>query len=299
VQDGLAALRANDFATAYKSFTAADRLYHAPTTLLGVARSSAGLGKLVAAEEAYNRLVREPLPPNPPEAFVNAVEDGRKELAALTPRIPFVIINVTGATDARVMLDGEPLSSGALGLKRPVDPGKHVIAATANGYAPARQEVTTVEKVTTPVAVNLVMTPLAAPPPSASAPPPVPTTSASAPPPSQDETGSSSSGRTTATYVAFGVGGAGLVVGVIGGVLALGKKSDLDSQCTNGHCPESASSTHDSYKTMGLVSTIGFVAAVAGGGVGLTLMLTAPKDSSAAYVAPMIGFNTFGVRGAF
>jgi len=81
--------------------------------------------------------------------------------------------------------------------------------------------------------------------------------------------------------VAFGVGGAGLVVGAITGIIALGKAGDLKDQCTAGKssCPPTAQSDIDSYKSVGTISTIGFIVAGVGGVAGVVLLLTAPKDN--------------------
>lgn len=299
VGEGLKALRAGDFAAAYRAFSSADKLYHAPTTLLGVARAQAGLGHLVAAQEAYNRLVREELPPNPSEAFVNALADGKKELAALTPRIPTVVIEVRGPSEPEVTLDGELVSSGALGFKRPVDPGKHVVVARAAGYGSAQREFTAVEGKAAPESVTLTMTrdgsAVSAPAPGAS--------SGAAVPGGGTPGGPSEPGRRevpTASYVAWGVGGAGLVVGVVAGVMAMSKKGELDDACRGSRCPPSASSIHDAYTTRGLVSTIGFVTAVVGGGAGAALYFMAPGERQTGLrVAPVVGLGSFGLQGAF
>ena len=313
VGDGLKALRAKDYEAAFRAFSSADKLYHAPTTLLGVARSQAGLKHLVAAQEAYNRLIREPLPPNPPEAFVNAFEDAKKELAELTPRVPTVVIQVKGPTEPQVTIDGEQVSVGALGFKRPVDPGRHVVAVNAGGYLPAKTEFSATEGKGEPESVTITMvaggTPVAsasasAPRPLASAPVTtgVPAVSASPPPfvPPPPPPAATGDGVPTAAYIGWGVGGAGLVVGVVAGVLAMGKKSDLDVACQGNHCPASAGSTHDSFRTLGLVSTIGFAAAIVGGGVGTAFFFTAPREPRAGLtVSPTVGLGSVGFRGAF
>lgn len=67
------------------------------------------------------------------------------------------------------------------------------------------------------------------------------------------------------TYVALGVGVAGLATGVVAGALALGGKSDLDSRCSQDQCPPSARGDLDTLKTESTISTIGLVV----GGVGL------------------------------
>ena len=85
----------------------------------------------------------------------------------------------------------------------------------------------------------------------------------------------------TLAFVAFGVGGAGLVVGGITGLLALGKSGDLKDKCgaDKNACPADSQSDIDSYKSMGTISTIGFIVAGVGGATGLVLLLTAPSGS--------------------
>jgi hypothetical protein len=76
-------------------------------------------------------------------------------------------------------------------------------------------------------------------------------------------------------YAAFGVGAVGIVVGTITGILASGKKGDLDDACVNKVCPASQQDTIDSGKTLGTVSTVGFVVGAVGAVAGLVLYLTA------------------------
>jgi hypothetical protein len=105
--------------------------------------------------------------------------------------------------------------------------------------------------------------------------------------------------------VAFGVGGAGLLVGGITGFLAMGKKSDLDKVCTNGTCPPSAQSDLDSYHSMGMISTIGFIVAGVGAAAGVVLLVTQPKNpppqaaTTKLQVTPYVGLGSVGAIGRF
>ena len=88
---------------------------------LGLARANVGLGKLVSAQEIYIRLVHDQLAPNSPSVFVDAVENARKELAALTPRIPSIILQVSGAPSPKVTLDDGEVPAAALAIRcRPI-----------------------------------------------------------------------------------------------------------------------------------------------------------------------------------
>jgi hypothetical protein len=104
------------------------------------------------------------------------------------------------------------------------------------------------------------------PPPPAAAPPPPPP----APPPTSEP-------DRMPAYVAFGVGGVGLVTAVITGIVANGKYQDAKDHCSP-HCSDSDVSPA---KSMALVSTIATGVAIVGAGVGITLFLTSSSSGSA------------------
>jgi hypothetical protein len=79
-------------------------------------------------------------------------------------------------------------------------------------------------------------------------------------------------------YVAFGVGGLGLIVGTVAGIVASNKESALD--CPNLRCPVSEHDDLDSARSMALVSTVGFAVGAVGAGAGLVLLLTAGSSET-------------------
>jgi hypothetical protein len=314
--DGYEALKKNDYAGAADRFKRADSLYHAPTITLGLARAQAGLGKLVSAQELYSRVVHEPLPSNASTAVTKAVEDARHELEALSPRVPSVIINVKGTDAPKVTLDGIDVPSAALGVKRPVDPGKHVIKATAAGFAPGEATVSLLEGKTESITIELkpgqgtsappvvVALPVGTPPPAkpAESTPALGDTSPAGPAP--DHVEAKGSTQKTLGFVILGVGAAGLLVGGVTGGLALGKHGDIMKSCPEGHCPPdqkaSIQPAIDSYNSMRTISTIGFIAGGALAATGVVLMLTAPKaKTTQAAITPIVGFGFVGANGTF
>lgn len=123
-----------------------------------------------------------------------------------------------------------------------------------------------------------------APPPPPPAPPPAATTAPPAPPPAATTTPPPPPPAPPQTkpnylpaYVAFGVGGAGVVTAVITGILANGKYQDAKDSCSP-HCTDAQIA---SAKSLALVSTIATGVAVVGAGVGLTLYLTSSSSKSA------------------
>lgn len=299
--EGDAALANKDFKTAEDKCKRADQLFHAPTLMLCLARGQAGNGHLVAAQESYNRILREGAPPGSPPAFVKAVEDARKEVDEVSSRIAQVVVQVTGADNPTVTLDDQPFSNAALGVKRPVDPGDHVVKATAPGYKPGEAHFNVVEAGDANASIELQKDPNAvvAPPPGANP----GQGGATEPPP--DTTSGGGSTQKTLGYAALGVGAAGVVVGSIFGVLAISAHGSLADSCQNGTCDPSKDGDVSSYHTKGLVSTIGFIVGGVGLAGGAVLILTAPKSHSevhigqGTYISPYLGPGSAGITGKF
>jgi hypothetical protein len=308
-QQAQAAHEAGDYAQSEKLWAAAQKLYPvAPTLTLGLARAQAKLGKVVAAQESYNRIIREwGNHASPPPAFKDAVEQARAEVGAVSARVANVVITVDGPPDPEVTVDGVRLPPAALGLRRPVDPGKHTVRATAEGYEPTEATFSVAEGASAEARLKLE----AADGSVASADPgATPGAAPDAPGPEQAEPKRGSTNKTLA-IVAFGVGGAGLVLGAVTGLLAMGKHGDLEAQCAGSVCPPSAQSDLDSYQTMGTLSTLGFITAGVGAAAGAVLWFTAPKQTGAAAssryatertkptVVPYLGVGAAGVTGRF
>ncbi len=308
-QDGQQALDNKDFATAEDRFRRADKMVHAPTLMLGLARALSAEGKFVEAQEAYNRIVRDGLAPNAPDAFKRALDDAKKEVDAVSAKVGAVVITVKAAggtdiPDPQVILDEHPINSASLGVRRAVDPGAHVLRASAEGYKPAEVKFTVVQgaSIDEPLMLEKDLTvPVAASPTA----PPVPVSASTLAASDTGAPGSPSKARKILPWVAFGVGGAGLVVGGLTGILAMGKHSTLSTNCPSGNCGTDQQSALDSYHTLGTVSTIGFIVAGVGGAAGAVLLLTQPKGDSAAPAAaglrivPVVGLGSLGAAGSF
>lgn len=286
-EEGQDALEKKGWAVAADRFRRADAIVHAPTLLLGLGRAQVGLGRLVAAHETLSRIVREGVAPGAPPVFAVAVADAARDLDSLARRIPTLIIVVKGARAPSVTIDGAVVPAAALGARRPVDPGKHVIRATAEEHAAGEATVTLVEGKAEVVTIELatLVTPLSA------APPPL----------SPNAARSSLSGQQVGGIVALGAGAAGLVLGAVTGGLAVSRQRTLAGKCDGASCPASAQADIDAYHTMGLVSTVGFVAGGVAAAGGVILLLTAPKARPPldARIAPVVGPGYLGFEGRF
>ncbi|HZO13910.1 MAG TPA: PEGA domain-containing protein, partial [Polyangiaceae bacterium] len=137
--DGHKALKAEDYATASELFERAEAMYHAPTTLLGLARARVGMGKLLPAYETYQRILSERLPGSPPPAYAKAIADAQAESAALEPRLAALVVSVSGAPNASVAIDGKVIETDD---QHYVEPGEHQVTAIARGFLDAKISVT-------------------------------------------------------------------------------------------------------------------------------------------------------------
>ncbi len=286
-REGFEAQQHGQYAIAADRFTRAEALVHAPTLLLGLARAQVGLSRLLEAQETYQRILREPVAPNAPAAFAKALEESKRELAALAPRLGWVTIQVGGATSPTVTLDDIAVPVAALGVRRACDPGAHWVKASAPGFAPAESTFVLVEG--GEQTVTLAMDPL----PQARAAASGLVESASPTP------ATSTSTSTPLAIVSFGVGAAGVITGAVTGIVAASKHASLmnGGSCSkSGVCSSNESGAVATYRTIANVSTVAWIVGGAGAAAGLAFVLTAPKSSPvAAYVGPM----NVGVVGTF
>lgn len=297
-QEGVKLADAGNCEEAIDRLSRAEKIFHAPSTQARLGECQVKVGKIVAGTETLNRVVRETLAQNAPQAFKDAQERAKAVLAEAKPKIAKLKIAVAAPPEAKlvVTVDGETLPLANLNMNRPVDPGEHVVEASAPGYLKASGKVTLAEGGVDSLALTLEVDPNA---PKAG--PENIATARESTAPAATETPSKSTYRMPA-YVAFGVGGAGLLIGGIFGAVALGKKDDLTAQCPNKICPSAAAQdTIDSGKSSGTVATVGFVFGAIGitTGVVLLVMDRGASKPTARTIRPVVGLGQAGVSGSF
>jgi hypothetical protein len=312
---GQAAFDQKRWADALDLFTRAESLVHSPVHLLYKARALVQLGRLVEARETYVEVTREPAPATPSPALTKSQDAAHDELAALQPRLANVLIKVVGpgAADAVVTIDGTKLPSALVGISSPVDPGTHKFQATGQGVQSDVAALILKEGGSETVSLELKPAPgvvapgaLVAPPVGALATPNGTTTAAPGPDlsPAPAHHGS---GLRIGSYVAFGVGAAGLAVGTVFALTAKSKYDDANALCKSFPCDLTRaqndqrtkfSKDGDSAKTLSLV---GFIAGGVGIAAGATLFVLSNKKSEAAQaeVHPWIGLGSVGLGGKF
>jgi hypothetical protein len=291
--EGVTLFQNGDYAGASEKLERAFAALKAPTLGLWSARALAKQGKLLSASERYLEITR--LEPAGDVAVQKQAQaDAVQEQSELLPRIPAVVINVDGAPpdEVELTLDGAVVPSALIGVRRPVDPGKHELKARSKS-GDAVASVSVEEGETKQVALKLAL-------------PGTDSTRDSAagvreqPSPSDALPEKHGSIQRTLGWVSLAVGGAALAAGGVTGGMALGKKSSLSDDCRNNLCPPPVHGEVDSYNSLRTVSTVAFAAGAVAGAAGIVLLLTAPSSGNAGLRAgAYIGLGNVGVQGVF
>jgi hypothetical protein len=240
-------------------------------------------------------------------------EKAQANKSELEPKIPFLLIRSAAASGTAITLDDKPVDGAMLDLPLPIDPGPHVVAASAAGKKPWRQTLEAPSHKTeifvqVPVLQDqLPATPASEPPsvPEAKA-PPVPTPPA-APVSSADQTEPGDAppgGISPLVWVGFGLAGVGAVVGGITGGLTLSKAGEVKDNCVESFCPPEQEDALSSATTLANVTNV--MLAVGGVGLGLGVIGLAMSDfgegggqADAAQLEVFVGPSSGGIRGRF
>lgn len=301
---GIEDYQAGRHAEAHEKLERAYKLNPVPSLGLWSARAAAQVGKLVLASERYRAVTRTELGPKAPDAFKEAVRDAAQELPEVEARIPRLTVQVEGAepNQVEVSIDGGKISSATLGMALPIDPGQHEIVGR-RGEQEVKEIAVVPEK-----ARQLVTLRFEGPPVAGTTPAALPVSPKEEKPeqvepkPGADAGASSSGSPSPLTWVAFGVGAVGLGLGVVTGLMAQSKESDLKDECPNDQCPPELHSDVDSMNQLATLSTIGFIVGGVGLAAGGVLLFTSGGNDGGdtkAGVRGYVGFGSVSLAGRF
>jgi hypothetical protein len=140
-RDGKALMNAGDYRAACPKLAESFRQDAATGTLLALALCQEGEGKLASAWASFSAVVGRAQQ----EGRQDRVKAAREKVAALEPRLPRLTIVVTreqgGSYTPEVKRDGVVVPEAAWSSATPIDPGEHVVEASAPGRAPFRVDV--------------------------------------------------------------------------------------------------------------------------------------------------------------
>ncbi len=313
---GLTEMKAGQYKKGCPLLAESLRIDPQPGTLFTLSQCEVKWGRVataVARLDDYLQLYKR-LTPDQQAQQLNRPKVVKEQRDKLALEVPELTLSLPPGAPAGTVVkrDDAVVASAALGLGLPIDPGEHVVSTQAPGGALWEQRITIAggEKKPLMLEVKAAPTVVAAAP--LPAPTPDPTRSPATPAP---EAGPS--GRRVAAYVIGGVGVAGLALGGVMGGLALGKKATIDAHCGSGikasdetACDPTGLAASASIKPLGLGSTIGFAAGVAGIGTAVVLILTEPRAAkpvtgargpwiSASVLSAGLGGAMVGVQGAW
>ena len=309
-----------DYVHAIEKLRAAYQLY--PTAVTGdeLALAYRGAGRFIEARETAIAVGRMPIEADEGNASKAARADCTTMVTELAKKIGQVVLTIQGAAPGAqltVTLDGSVVPMAAIAEAHMVDPGMHVAIVSMASASDQRVEFEVAEGenkkvliqapllIVTPPSVTTATTTTSATPAPSSLPssvePPPSTTTKDAP--------TTRTGSGWLTYVGFGVAGAGVLVGSITGVQAIGTANRLSGKCDGSHiCNPSEQSDVNKLNTVSTISTISFVVA----GVGLfaaiidmTTSLTAeprPITTTASTSTPVrvsVGLGALTLAGEF
>jgi hypothetical protein len=281
---GREAFERGDFASACPKFEESPRLDPAAGTLINLAACYEKLGRLASAWETWRGALQVLAPGDERRPAVE------RRAEAMEKRVPRLFIELASGAppDTRVTRDSVDLGAASLGVGLPVDPGRHLVIASAPGHLERRYDVEVAEGAAQKLVVEPGEARTAAPAPSAAA--PVPTAPPVQPAPLPDRpTSSSSSSTRTLGYVVGTTGLLGILAGSVTGIIALQKKNAMLDDCerVNGAyaCGPDGLDAASSGETFATVSTIAFAAGAVATGAGLWLILSSSEENETALVA--------------
>jgi hypothetical protein len=233
---------ADDFAGALPLYEKADTLYPGSAPKHKIALCYDKLGKTAEAVAAYKAF----LGSNPSDKYADRVTAANARVAELEATMPStVIIKVAPeGVAAQITVNGTPATGPELTLPA----GEHTIVVTAEGHTPLTEVVTL--RGNEKRELSLTLTPAAAPLPPE--PPPV------EPQPAVEEEGRSN----VPAYVTLGIAGAGVILGTVFGIQALGAKSDFDDEPSVDNADEAERAALIADMSFGVALTFGITGAV-------------------------------------
>ena len=272
--EGRSLMTAGRHAEACPKFEASQRLDPGVGTMLYLADCYEKTGRTASAWAEFREAV---------SAAHNSGSLDREKVAgerarALEPKLSRLTVNGAPGPDVVVTRDGVKLDPAELGTAVPVDPGTHVVAATA----PSKRKWTTNVEVAAggarvslaiPILTDDEVAPAVSPAVPAATPAPAPAPAPSPPPGSAGGLGT----QRTFAIVAGGVGVVGLAVGTAFGFMARSEWNDAKAHCAPyPYCGAEGADHAASAKTKADLSTALFIVGGVGLATGAVLWFTAP-----------------------
>lgn len=275
---GVEAYEAGDYAVARENLERAYQTLNAPSLGTWSARALVKLGRLVEAVERYREVSKLDVDAGDTSVQKQAKREAEAELANLLQRVPRLIVRVRGVLpeNVSVRVDGLGVPLPELHAGYLVNPGSHQLSARS-GTEELRKTVVARESSAATIVFDFQPssgTQAASRPGQAAQDPPLVAPAS--------ESDSSAAFQRTAGWIGLVAGAAGIAVGGVAGVVAIGKLDSIrdNENCRDTTCSREASDLVDSYNGMRTLSSAGFIAGGVLAAAGVTLLLTLPSGDS-------------------
>ena len=264
------------FPEALEKFQRVAKVKESASVRYRIATVLASMGRLREARDMYRALAATKA--SLAAADQEIADSAAERAAELDRRIPRLALRVEddAPPDVRVTVDGAPVPVSTTPRSIELDPGDHVVSASARGSAPSEETVRLPEGAGD-VPHTLAFTPEKPPEP----PPPPPSTSKTLP------------------WIAVGGGAALVVTGSVLLLLREGLIDDIETACPNNVCPtrlrDAVESDRDEAKLFGPLGGAFAIAGLAAIGAGIYFLVRSPpptRNAMTRIVKPTIG----GVR---
>ena len=268
-EEGRSLLQQQQYEKACPKFAESQRLGPASGTLLNLGECYAKLGKTASAWAAF----KEAIPAAHSAGQADREQFARERVAEIETKLVKLSVDVTRPPPPQLVVkrDGVVLGEAAWGTPVPVDPGAHVVEASA----PGKTTWTTTVEVRSAPSTTVV----------------VPVLEGAR----GDATGSSKPFFTQST-IGLGIAGIGVVavaVGAVFGLSAISTNDSAKSHCRNGNlCDRTGLDDLDAARGKATLSTVFFIGGAAAVGAGAYLFFSAPKVE----VAPAVSASSAGLQ---
>ena len=276
-EQGRSEMEAGNFESACGKFRESDQLDPAPGTKFNLGDCEEQRGNFATAWELF-KAVEDNVDPSD-ERY--AIAQQRRE--AVEPKVPKLVIDLAEGSppNTTVRIGDAELGPSSFGVPLPLDPGDHELVVSA----PGRRDMRFTATLTEGSVLKLSVSPGK---PNEPAPVEAPASSTSTSTATSEvdvrDQPTSSGGDPTLGYVIGGVGVAGLALGTVTGIMALGKAKTADEHCWDSPaqgCDQEGADANRSGKPLATVSTVGFVVGAVGVGVGAYFLLSSDDHGGA------------------
>jgi hypothetical protein len=284
-------MEAGRYAQACPLLAESQRLDPGGGTLLNLAACHEKEGRIATAWAEFNAAMAIANK----DARADRVTFAQERIAALEPLLPRLTISVPASAAAsgyEIVLDDVKRGTVTWGHGSPIDPGHHVVRATASGKRAWERAFDIKERQTLVVEVPVLEE----------------AAHTSLPSSSEGNPSPGSSGSRTWAFVAGGTGIAAIAVGGYLGLEAKRLRAESDEQCPTptGECTQWAVDRNDSARRTANFATAAFAVGIVGLGVGTYLLLVpsrapASHDPASRSVSAWVTADSTGLmwRGRF